>query len=200
MSRLNRIGNELALVVLVGVVLSIVMVVNQQVTESSTADAGRRANVKQRVADGATKAEIEMRNMQLSIRIVRFAKVAAEIERGNQGFQKSKAAQDQSIDAVSSLGSRTDQDRFAAIKALTAEYRAAANYLGSAQFRILEFYGTRDAVSTNWASKLEKVLASPALAAETNRGQIESWLRDADGALNALLAAGRSSSRLVTTT
>ena len=189
MSRVNRIGNKLGLAGLVGVVLLVVMVINQQVAESSNADAGRRANVKQQIADSATKAETEMRNMQLAIRAVRFAKVAAEIEKGDQGFQEAKAAQDQSLDTASSLGSRADQERFAAIKALTSEYRAAANDIASAQSRILELYGKRDAVAADWASKLEKLRASPALAAEPNRGEIESWLRHADGAFNAVLAA-----------
>ena len=189
MIKVNRIGNKLGFAGLVGVVLSLVMVVNQQTTESSIVETNRRAAAKQQIADSVAKAETEMRNMQLAIRAIRLAKVSGEIEKSGREFRRARSVQDQSLDAASALGSREEKERFDGIKALTAEYNVAANELVSAQSRILELYGKRDAVSTDWASKLEKLLASPALAGAVNRRDIESQLRDADGALSALLAA-----------
>ncbi|MDB5582127.1 MAG: methyl-accepting chemotaxis sensory transducer [Bradyrhizobium sp.] len=189
MIRLNRIGNKLGLAGLVGVVLSLVMVINEQAAESSILESNRRAGAKQQIADSVVQAETEMRNMQLAVRAIRLAKVAGEIEKGGQEFQRARSVQDQNLDAASTLGSSEEKARFDGIKALTAEYSVAANELMGAQSRILELYGKRDAISTAWASKLAKLLASPALAGAANRRDIESQLRDADGALSALLAA-----------
>jgi methyl-accepting chemotaxis protein len=189
MSKINRIGNKLGLAGIVGILLSAGIVANQMMTESSIIQANQRADVQQKISDDVTKAETQMRNMQLAIRGIRLAKTRGDIEKGGGELQTAKSDQEQNLDAASSVAIKEDKDRFAKIKALTNDYSVAANDLMNLQYKILELYGKRDAVFADLASKLDSFLASPALTGSPNRREIESQLRDADGALNAVLAA-----------
>ena len=189
MSRLNRIGYKLGIAGLIGILLSVGMLVNQTLMESFVVQANQRADSQQKISDNVTRAEIEMRNMQIAIRGIRLAKTQGDLERGGGELQAAKSAQAHSLDAASSLAAREDKERFAGIETFTNDYTAGANDLVSAQSRILELYGKRDAVSTDFASNLDKFLASSALAGSANRRDIESQLRDADAAMSAVLAA-----------
>jgi methyl-accepting chemotaxis protein len=189
MSKINRIGNKLGLAGVVGILLSAGIVANQMITESSVIQANQRADAQQKISDNVTRAETQMRNMQLAIRGIRLAKTRGEIEKGSVEFQTGKSDQEQNLDAASSLAIQEDKERFAKIKALTNDYSVAAIDLTNLQYKVLELYGKRDTVFVDLASKLNTFLASPALTGSPNRHEIESQFRDVDGALNGVLAA-----------
>jgi methyl-accepting chemotaxis protein len=191
MVKLNRIGNKLGLAGLAGILLSIGMVANQTATESSVSDANRRANVQQQISDNALKAESEMRNMQLAVRGIRLARAPEDVAKGRSQFEAARATQAKLLDAILALPLLPEsKELFGKIKAKTGAYVEGADEQAKLMLRVLELDQTRIAMSGQWDIALDKLRALLAAAASPYRADLDGLLRDADGALNAVRAAG----------
>ncbi|HEY0331893.1 MAG TPA: HAMP domain-containing methyl-accepting chemotaxis protein [Rhodopseudomonas sp.] len=189
--KLNRIGNKLALASGLGILLAIGMVANLETTESSVAEANRRADIQQQISDAALKAESEMRNMQLAVRAVRLARTPDEVAKGRSDFKAAQATQSQLLDEALTLSFLPESKQlFAKIKENTEAYGVGADEQAALMAKVLELNKQRIAISAEWDVALDRLFASMSSVGSPYRDAIENHLRDADGALNAVRAAG----------
>jgi methyl-accepting chemotaxis protein len=191
MAKLNRIGNKLGLAGLAGILLSIGMVANQTATESSVFDANRRAEMQQQISDNALKAESEMRNMQLAVRGIRLARAPEDVVKGRGQFETARAAQAALLDAILALPLLPEsKELFDKLKTKTGAYVEGADEQAKLMLKVLELNQKRIVFSGQWDVVLDKARALLAAAASPYRADIDGLLRDADGGLNAVRAAG----------
>ncbi|NVN87943.1 MAG: methyl-accepting chemotaxis protein [Rhodopseudomonas sp.] len=189
--KLNRIGNKLGLVGLVGVALAIGGLVNQRLSEASIESVNQRKDAQQSISEQALVVAIGFRRVQLAAKDIRYAKSAAEIEKSLAEIPASKTMYENALDMATGLAVQPDNKaRFVKIKSLTADYIVAVDEvarLGTAKFALL---ATSNAQSKAWTEKFDVLLASPALAQNPNQLAVERDLQEADANLNA--AAGAS--------
>jgi methyl-accepting chemotaxis protein len=189
--KFNRIGNKLGLASLLSILLSVGMVANQSLTESSITDANQRADVDQQIADNALKAESEMRNMQLAVRGVRLARTKPDVEKLRGEFSAAQAAQAKWLDAAISLALLPEtRELLTKLRASTQKYAEGADEQAQLHTKLLDLNGKRITLSTEWDSRIEKLHTLLGKSESANRSATEANLRDADGALNAIRAEG----------
>ncbi len=190
MIKLNRIGYKLGLAGAVGVLLSIGMVANQMVTESTVAGANERAGRSQRVADSTLTAHLDLRRLELAGRATRLARTTEEVDKSIAEVRQYDAAGAKEIDTgiVTAQKPETRQ-RLQRIKSLMSDYSAGMVDLAKAQSSLLALIEKRTAISTEWEKAFDSQLASPALAELPNRRDAELLLYQADGRLKALRSA-----------
>jgi len=190
MIKLNRIGNKLGLAGAIGVLLAVGLVANQMMTEAKIAGASERAGRSQLVADSSLAAQLDLRKMQLSMRDVRLARTAAEVEKAAADLQRFKLSEAREIEAaLATAPGQEARERLQKIRSLMDSFSAAVEDLAKAQATLLAQIDKRTAISGEWTRKLETELASPALAKLDNRLEIERLLFQADAKVNALRAA-----------
>src|SRR5260370_11003698 len=100
MIKLNRIGYKLGLAGAVGVLLSIGMVANQIMTESTVGEVNAAADRQQYVADNVRAAEVSVRQTQLAGRNIRLQRTPAEVDKAAAEMRQFKAAGEKQIDAA----------------------------------------------------------------------------------------------------
>jgi len=190
MIKFNRIGNKLGLAGAVGVLLSIGMVTNQMVTESSVDAVNRLADKQQGVADHTLATEVTLRKMQIGLRDIRLAKTPGEVEKGAVALRKAMAEQQREIDAALALVMKPEsKERLQKIKSLMADYFAGAEDVAKTQNNLLALIDKRTAISGEWNKAFEATLATPSLAELANHQDIEKLLYQADTKINGLRAA-----------
>jgi methyl-accepting chemotaxis protein len=188
--RFNRIGNKLGLASLFGILLSIGMVANQIWTDSTVAEANRRADIQQQISENALKAESEMRNMQLGIRGVRLARTPAEVNQRNGEFLAAQSVQAKMLDAAIALAlSPETREPFTKLKASVQAYSEVAAQQVQLQLKLIDLHDKRVANSAEWDRRIEKLYALFGGSGSPSRGAAEINLRDADGAMSAGRAA-----------
>jgi methyl-accepting chemotaxis protein len=190
MVNLNRIGYKLGLAGAVGIVLSLGMVANQMVTESTVAAANDSAERSQRVADSTLTAHLDMRLLQLAGRATRLARTTAEVDKSVVEVHQWQAAGAKDLDAAFASARKPEtRERLQKIKSLLMDYSGGVEDLAKAQTSLLTLIEKRTAISTEWEKVFESQLASPALATLSNRVEAELLLTQADASIKGLRAA-----------
>jgi methyl-accepting chemotaxis protein len=188
--KLNRIGNKLGLAGAVGVLLSIAMVTNQMVTESSVDAANQLADRQQGVADHTLATDITLRRMQIGLRDVRLARTPAEIDKGADLFRKTMVQQQKEIEAALVLVMKPEsRERLQKIKSMMSDYFGSGEDMIKAQSNLLALVDKRTAISGEWNKAFEATLATPSLGELANHQDIEKLLYQADTKINGLRAA-----------
>jgi len=189
--KINSIGNKLGFAGLAGILLSLGMVMNQAATESSVFEVNQRAEIQQQISDNALKAESEMRNMQLAVRGIRLARTPEEVAKSRSQFETAREAQAKLFDAVLALAVLPEsKELFSKIKSKTEAYVAGADEQAELMLRVLDLNHKQITISGQWDVALDQLAATLATVGLPQRNDIEGHLRDADGALNAVRAAG----------
>src|SRR6202158_236769 len=111
MIKLNRIGYKSGLAGAVGVLLSLGMVANQMVSESTVAGVNDSAERSQRVADSTLTAHLDMRMLQLAGRATRLARTIAEVDKSVVEVHRYEAAARGPSYQVGKDHSRSRQER-----------------------------------------------------------------------------------------
>ena len=190
MVKLNRIGYKLGLAGAVGVLLSIGMVANQMVTESTVAGANDRAGRSQTVADSTLTAHLDMRLLQLAGRATRLARTRDEVDKSVVEVRQHDAAGTKEIDAAFTSAQKPEtKERLQKIKLLMNSYTAGVVDLAKAQTNLLTLIEKRTAISNEWEKAFEGQLALPALKELPNLRDAELLLYQADGKVKALRSA-----------
>jgi methyl-accepting chemotaxis protein len=190
MIKLNRIGYKLGLAGAVGVLLSIGMVANQIMTESTVGEVNAAADRQQYVADNVRAAEVSVRQTQLAARNIRLQRTPAEVEKAVAEMRQFKAAGEMQIDA--SLAVAADpvgRERLQEIKAQMENYASGVEELAKVQSELFVQTDRRTAISAEWEKAFTALLASPALAGLAKRGDVEMLLHQTDSKVNRLGAA-----------
>jgi methyl-accepting chemotaxis protein len=190
MIKLNRIGNKLGLAGAVGVLLSIGMVTNQTLTESSVDAVNQLADRQQSVADHTLAAEVALRKMQIGLRDVRLARAPAEVDKSAAVFRKAMTEQQKEIEGALALVMKPEsRERLQKIKSLTSDYVASGEDVVKTQSNLLGLIDKRTVISGEWNKAFEATLATPSLAELANHQDVEKLLYQADTKLNGLRAA-----------
>jgi methyl-accepting chemotaxis protein len=190
MIKLNRIGNKLGLAGAVGVLLSIGMLTNQMVTESSVNAANQIADKQQGVADHTLATDIALRRMQIGLRDVRLARTPAEIDKGADLFRKTMVDQQREIEGALALVMKPEsRERLQKIKSLMSDYFASGEDVIKTQSNILGLIDKRTVISGEWNKAFDATLATPSLAELASHQDVEKLLYQADTKLNGLRAA-----------
>src|SRR5947209_11030927 len=108
MIKFNRIGYKLGLTGAIGVLLSIGMVTNQMVTESSISAANHVADTQQSLAAHTLEVEIGLRKMEMGVRSLRLAKTPDETEKAASEFRAGLADQQREIEVALGLVDNPD--------------------------------------------------------------------------------------------
>jgi methyl-accepting chemotaxis protein len=190
MVKLNRIGNKLGLAGAVGVLLAIGMAANQMMTEAAVGAANDRASRSQLVSDSSLGANLDMRQMEIAARNIRFARTPAEVEKNVAELVRLKASEIKQMDiAVATAQKAETKERLQKIKSLMDSFSAGVEELARAQATLLAQIDKRTVISGEWSKAFEAELASPALAKQDNHTEIEKLLYQADSKVNAIRAA-----------
>jgi methyl-accepting chemotaxis protein len=190
MVKLNRIGNKLGLAGAVGVLLSLDMIGNQMITESTVAGVNELAAKQQQISDDSRSAEVSVRQLQQAGRNIRMTRTPAEVEKTAADIRQFKAAEEKQLDDALALAvNPASRERLQKIKASIADYAAGVEELAKVQSEIFQMTDKRMAVSTEWENAFAAQLASPALAALPNRQDVEILLNKVDSKVNGLRAA-----------
>jgi methyl-accepting chemotaxis protein len=190
MIKFNRIGNKLGLAGAVGVLLSIGMVTNQMVTESSVDAANQLAGRQQGVADHTLAVEVGLRKMQIGLRDVRLARAPAEVDKGAAVFRKAMTEQQKEIEGALTLVMKPEsRERLQKIRSLMDDYFANGEDLVKTQSNLLGLIDKRTAISGEWNKAFEATLATPSLAELPNHQDVEKLLYQSDTKISGLRAA-----------
>ena len=190
MIKINRIGNKLGLVGLLGVLLAGGMLVNQMLSESAIRQANQRADAQEAIANHALEGNVGLRRMQLAVRDIRLSTTPAAVQTNakilGEAFALTKKQLD---DAISLVVHPENRERLVKIEALATEYHKAASELAQAQGKIFDILQKRNELGGQWAKTFDTLLMSPALTAAVNRTEIEKVLFESDSMFNAMRAA-----------
>ena len=190
MIRLNRIGNKLGAVGLLGVLLAGGMVANQMVSESTIDAANQRARVQQTVTDHALEGNVALRGMQMAARDIRLSKTPSDVEKNTGGLNEAFAVATRELDiAIGNAVKPDDRERLQQIRSLAVEYHKHASDIGKTQLGIFEIARKRNELSADWTKALDALLLSPALMGAKNRSDIEKVLNETASMFNAVRAA-----------
>ncbi len=190
MVKLNRIGNKLGITGALGVLLSIGLIGNQITTEITVGEANALAERQQELATNARVAEVSLRQMQLAGRNIRLQKTPAEVEKNAAEMRHFKGIEESQIDA--SLGiskDPVDVERLQKIRVTVANFASGVEELAKTQSEIFLVTDKRQEVSAEWRKAFAAQMASPELAALSNRQEVELLLSKADSEMNGLRAA-----------
>lgn len=190
MMKLNRIGNKLGAVGILGVLLAGGMLVNQMMSEASIMRSNQRADAQETIVKHSLEANVGLRRMQLSVRDIRLATSPADVEKHgkllNDAFERTRKELGIAIERVVRP---ENKQRLVDIDALVTQYQKAASDLADTQTKIFAIREKRSALSAGWAKAIANALASPSLATAANRAEIEKTLFEADSMYNAMRAA-----------
>jgi methyl-accepting chemotaxis protein len=191
MAGLNlRIGTKLGIASALGILLVIGMLTNQQLSDAAVERATKAAEAQEGIALNAQAAETAVRRMQVAVRDMRLARSVEDADKALGALRDMAAQAATRLDAGMRLTVRPEnRDRLNRIKSLNADYLSAALELGATQKDILTKTGRRNQETVTWTKAFDALLAAPALAALTNRGEVEAALRDANGAFHSLRAS-----------
>ncbi len=184
MSKINRIGNKLGLAGLAGILLSLGMVANERMTQTSVAEANHRAELQRQMSDDALKAEAETRSMEIANRGVRLARASKEFGKARSQFYASRNEQSKLLDGMLSVAADPESlETFRKIKARTEEYVAGAGELAGLARKVMELNQKRSAISGQWDKAVDEMRA--ALGAAEMPFQAQVLLGEADGIFSA---------------
>jgi methyl-accepting chemotaxis protein len=189
MIKFNRIGFKLGLAGAVGVLLSIGLVANQMMSEAEIAAANQRAARAQRVIDGASTAQLDLRMIQLAERTLRLSRTAEEVDRNLADMRRVRASQKKVIeDTLDSALRAETKDRLQKVQSLMDSYAAGVEDLAKAQKASLQEIEKRDGISGEWYRAFQNSLNSSVFARIDNQLEIEGLFYQADAKVNALRA------------
>jgi methyl-accepting chemotaxis protein len=188
--KLNRIGNKLGLVGLLGCVLAGGMVVNQMMSEMVVEAANKRAEMQQSIAVNTIEARAALRRMQLGVRDVRLANSAQDVASATVGVVEGFQASNKYLEAALSKVVRPEnRERLEKVKSLVSSYNDFSAEIRRKQIGILENQEARIKASGGWSKTFTAMAALPALATAGNRLEIEKTMYQADSNYNAMRAA-----------
>ncbi|WP_257169245.1 methyl-accepting chemotaxis protein [Bradyrhizobium sp. SRS-191] len=190
MIKLNRIGYKMGAAGLVGILLSLGMLLNQQSSQSAIDGAIKAADTQNSIRKSVLMADADLRNLQLANRGVRLSKTAAEVDKFLDEERQALTKIGKSIDAGAELAKLpANKDRLLKIKSLAADYMTAAEDGARLQKQVLSLQEARNVLSNDWRKQVDALLGSAAIKASAEAAESEKHFYAADSAMTAVRAA-----------
>ena len=199
----NRIGTKLGIVGTLCIALAGALAVNQYVASKSVEKSQHFAISQQSILNHTTRATTDLRQMQLSVRDVRQAQTAGNLDKPMAELIKNRDTMLKELDASIALTVRPEnRDRLLKIKSLATDYSEAGLEIVKLYKQGFDLVANRQVLTADWTKTMASLTASPALAGAANRAVIERGLYEADAIFQTIRAtvwryvsAGESSQR-----
>jgi methyl-accepting chemotaxis protein len=185
-----RIGTKLGLTASAGVLLVGGMLANQLVRNEQIVDLSRLVVINTANKANAQGAELAVTRARLAMSEIGSASSADGLTRHLDVLRGSIASATTEIDAALERSKRAEAKELCReVKIQLAASLKAGNDLGEVRATAIAGFAAANQIEDSWSKALEKLLASPALAASQNRLDIEVGLREADASFKAVSAA-----------
>jgi methyl-accepting chemotaxis protein len=185
-----RIGTKLGLTASAGVLLVGGMLANQLVRNEQIADLSRLVVINTANKANAQGAELAVTRARLAMSDIGSASSAVSLARHLDMLRGSIASATTEIDAALERSKRAEAKELCReVKIQLAASLKAGNDLSEVRGTAIAGFAAANQIEDSWSKALEKLLASPALAASQNRLNIEVGLREADALFKAVSAA-----------
>lgn len=185
-----RIGTKLGLTASAGVVLVGGMLGNQLVRNEQIAGLSELVVINTANKANAQGAELAVTRARLAVAEIGVASSADGLAKHLEVLRSSIANATTEIDAALIRSKRAEAKELCReVKIQLEASLKAGNDLGEARGIAIAEFAAANQIEDAWNKSLEKLLASPALAASPNRLNIEAQLREADAAFKAVSAA-----------
>ncbi|RXH24462.1 chemotaxis protein [Bradyrhizobium nanningense] len=185
-----RIGTKLGLTASAGVLLVGGMLANQLIRNEQIAELSRLVVINTANKANAQGAELAVTRARLAIAEIGSVSSADGLAKHLATLRGSIANATTEIDAALERSRRAEAKELCReVKALLEASLKAGNDLSDARGTALGEFTAANQIEEAWNKAVEKLLASPAMAASQNRLGIEAELREADALLKAVSAA-----------
>lgn len=185
-----RIGTKLGLTASAGVLLVGGMLANQLIRNEQIAELSRLVVINTANKANAQGAELAVTRARLAIAEIGSASSADSLAKHLETLRGSIAGATTEIDAALERSRRAEAKELCReVKILLDTSLKAGNDLAEARATAVAEFATASQIEEAWSKALEKLLASPAMAASQNRLNIEVELREADALFRAVSAA-----------
>ncbi|SEN00912.1 methyl-accepting chemotaxis protein [Bradyrhizobium sp. OK095] len=185
-----RIGTKLGLTASAGVLLVGGMLGNQLVRNEQIADLSRLVVINTANKANAQGAELAVTRARLAIAEIGSASSAESLAKHLDVLRGSIASATTEMDAALERSKRAEAKELCReVKTLLDASLKAGSDLGQARGTAVAEFAAANQIEEAWNKALEKLLASPAIAASQNQLNIEVALREADASFKAASAA-----------
>jgi methyl-accepting chemotaxis protein len=185
-----RIGTKLGLTASAGVLLVGGMLGNQLVRNEQIADLSRLVVINTANKANAQGAELAVTRARLAMAEVGSASSATSLAQHLEALRGSIAGATTEIDAALIRSKRAEAKELCReVKILLETSLKAGVDVSDARGAAIAEFAAANQIEEAWSKALEKLLASPAIAASPNRLAIEVELREADALFKAVSAA-----------
>ncbi|MCP3459834.1 methyl-accepting chemotaxis protein [Bradyrhizobium sp. CCGUVB23] len=177
-----RIGTKLAVTSAFGILLVIAMIASQLVGNGNVRRSNEAAFAQQELARDAVEAKLGARSMQLSVRDIRLANNAGELQKASESLVERSRSLGNVVDAMLKLSrSSENRARIEKLKNLSADYFKGAQQIASIRSEMIAATGAdaaRVAKLTEESMRIAREVTLPT-AAETDvlAGQIADFAR-----------------------
>ncbi|CAL76375.1 putative methyl-accepting chemotaxis receptor/sensory transducer precursor (chemoreceptor) [Bradyrhizobium sp. ORS 278] len=185
--KLNRIGYKLGLAGLVGMLLAVGALVNQQTSQSAVDEATQNSDRQLAIRKLALTADADLRGLQLANRGVRLARSAAEVDKLLADEHQIEGRVRQNLETAQNMAVRpASKERFGRILVLTTDYKKGAEDIVRMQKELLATNTLRDAQAADWTKQFDILLKSPELKAAADSTAVERDLHELNAAGTAI--------------
>ncbi|MGY8680282.1 methyl-accepting chemotaxis protein [Bradyrhizobium sp. UFLA05-153] len=177
-----RIGTKLAVTSAFGILLVVAMIASQLVGNGNVRRSNEAAFAQQELARDAVEAKLGARSMQLSVRDIRLANNAGELQKASESLVERSRSLGNVVDAMLKLSrSAENRARIEKLKNLSADYFKGAQQIASIRSEMIAATGAdaaRVAKLTEESMRIAREVTLPT-AAETDvlAGQIADFAR-----------------------
>ncbi|WBL82818.1 methyl-accepting chemotaxis protein [Bradyrhizobium xenonodulans] len=185
-----RIGTKLGLTASAGVLLVGGMLANQLVRNGQIAELSELVVINTANKANAQGAELAVTRARLAVAEIGSASSADVLAKHLETLRGSIANATTEIDAALNRSKRAEAKELCReVKTLLEASLKAGSDLGQARGTAIAEFAAANQIEDAWNKAIEKLLASPALAASQSRLSIEVALREADSSFKAVSAA-----------
>ncbi|CCD96232.1 putative methyl-accepting chemotaxis receptor/sensory transducer precursor (chemoreceptor) [Bradyrhizobium sp. ORS 375] len=185
--KLNRIGYKLGLAGLLGMLLAVTALVNQQTSQSAVDEAIKASDRQVLIRRLTLTADGDLRSLQLANRGVRLARSTAEVDKLLEDEHKIEARVKTGLENAQNAALRpASKERFGKILTATAEYKNGAEEIVRMQKELLATNALRDAQAADWNRQFDHLIKLPALKEAQDATAIERDLHELNAAGTAI--------------
>ncbi|WP_315782594.1 MULTISPECIES: HAMP domain-containing methyl-accepting chemotaxis protein [unclassified Bradyrhizobium] len=177
--KLNRIGYKLGLAGLIGMLLAVAALVNQQMSQSAVEEATKASDRQVVISRLTMTADADLRSLQLANRGVRLARSVAEVDKLLADEHQIEARVKSSLENAQNTAVRpASKERFGKVLALTVDYKNGAEEIVRMQKELLATNALRDTEAADWTKQFDHLIKLPALKEAADATALERDLHE----------------------
>jgi methyl-accepting chemotaxis protein len=180
---LNRIGYKLGLAGVIGMLLAVAALVNQQMSQSAVDGATKASERQLAIRKSVLIADADLRTLQLLNRGVRLARSTAEVDKFLGDEHQAEARIKENLANAQNLAMRpASKERFGKIITLASDYQKGAEEIVRMQKELLATNALRDTQAADWTKQFDLLIKLPALKSAPEATVLERDLHELNAA------------------